>query len=516
MALAPRLDLRQKQSLVMTPQMQQAVKLLTLSNLEMQEYLREEIEKNPLLEQESEAASASAETDAITPVETPNSDSPDGDALDSGSDFGDDNIATADMLIAEGAGQSDQPLDSSAEDVFHHDCVNDGVSEAIGEIGGPVTGSAAGDGSLPDIEARHAETPSLADHLRQQAGTMLADADMFIAEMLISNIDENGYLQSSLHDIADQLGIGVSNVEAVLGVIHTMDPSGVGARDLAECLTIQAKEANRYDPAMERMLKNLDLVARRDIPRLKRICRLDEDDIIDMINELRAYQPRPGSIFANDMAAPVVPDVIISETHNGWKVQLNPANLPRILINRSYHSELVDGVQDKNSQTWLNECLADAQWLVRTLDQRQRTITKVATELVRRQEDFFKQGVAHLKPLTLREIAEKVEMHESTISRVTSNKYLTCERGVFELKYFFSSGISSSDGGDAVSSEAVKNALKTLIDNEDPKKILSDDKLVKMLGEQGYDLARRTVAKYREAMNLGSSVQRRRLKSGRV
>jgi RNA polymerase sigma-54 factor len=210
-----------------------------------------------------------------------------------------------------------------------------------------------------------------------------------------------------------------------------------------------------------------------------------------------------------------VPDVLISETVNGWKVQVNPATLPRVLINRSYHSELVDGVQDKLSRSWLNECMADAQWLVRTLDQRQRTITKVATELVRRQEEFFRHGVAHLKPLTLREIAEKVEMHESTISRVTSNKYLICERGVFELKYFFSSGISSADGGDAVSSEAVKDALKTLIDNEDPKKILSDDKLVALLKDQGYDLARRTVAKYREAMNLGSSVQRRRLKSGR-
>lgn len=511
MALAPRLDLRQKQSLVMTPQMQQAVKLLTLSNIEMQEFLREEIEKNPLLEQENEDASQQSESrDEIS------ADGPSADTIDNDAGFGEENIATADTLIAEGAGERDQPLDSSAEDVFHHDCPSDSMGADSAELGGTTSsGSMGSDDSLPDLEARHSEAVSLADHLRQQAGMMLSDAHLFVAEMLINNIDENGYLQGSLHDIADQLGTDIINVENVLSVIHSMDPSGVGARDLAECLTIQAKEADRYDPAMARMLKNLDLVARRDIARLKRICRVDEDDIIDMIEEIRGYQPRPGSIFADDVAAPIVPDVLVSESMNGWKVQVNPATLPRVLINRSYHSELVDGVQDKISRNWLNECMADAQWLVRTLDQRQRTITKVATELVRRQEEFFRHGVAHLKPLTLREIAEKVEMHESTISRVTSNKYLICERGVFELKYFFSSGISSADGGDAVSSEAVKDALKTLIDNEDPKKILSDDKLVTLLKDQGYELARRTVAKYREAMNLGSSVQRRRLKSGR-
>lgn len=496
----------------MTPQMQQAVKLLTLSNIEMQEFLREEIEKNPLLEQENEGSTQQSENHDDTPLRDDSA----ADGADNDGGFGDENIATADMLIAQGAGERDQPLDSSADDIFHHDCPSDGMGADGAELGAmPTSGSISGDDSLADLESRHSGAISLADHLRQQAGEMLSDAHLFVAEMLINNIDDNGYLQGNLYDIADQLGADISYVENVLSVIQSMDPSGVGARDLAECLTIQAKEADRYDPAMARMLKNLDLVARRDIARLKRICRLDEDDIIDMIEEIRGYQPRPGSIFANDVAAPIIPDVIVSETINGWKVQLNPATLPRVLINRSYHSELIEGVQDKISRTWLNECMADAQWLVRTLDQRQRTITKVATELVRRQEAFFRHGVAHLKPLTLREIAEKVEMHESTISRVTSNKYLICERGVFELKYFFSSGISSADGGDAVSSEAVKDALKTLIDNEDPKKILSDDKLVTLLKDQGYDLARRTVAKYREAMNLGSSVQRRRLKSGR-
>jgi len=424
MALTPRLDLRQKQSLVMTPQMQQAVKLLALSNLEMQDFLREEIEKNPLLEQESEGSRQSSDDDATSPASVTEPPS------DSDSSFSEEKVATADSLIAEGAAERDQPLDSSSEDVFHHDCVND----SIGEVGAPSSGGQMGsDASHTDIEARHTAEPSLADHLRQQAGAMLVDDNIFIAETIINSIDENGYLQTDTRDIAQQLGVATEQVENVLKVIQTMDPEGVGARDLAECLAIQAKEADRHDPAMARMLKNLDLVARRDIPRLKRICRVDEEDIVDMINELRNYQPRPGSMFSHDAATPVVPDILISETINGWKVQVNPATLPRILINRSYHSELVDGAQDKTSRAWLNECLTDAQWLVRTLDQRQRTITKVATELVRRQEEFFRHGISQLKPLTLREIAETVEMHESTISRVTSNKYLSCDRGVFFL-----------------------------------------------------------------------------------
>jgi RNA polymerase sigma-54 factor len=234
----------------------------------------------------------------------------------------------------------------------------------------------------------------------------------------------------------------------------------------------------------------------------------------DMIRELRGYDPKPGCRFGGEPAPAVTPDLFVAriptkDGGSGWGIEINAATLPRVLVNRRYYNELSRGPQDKTSKAWLSECLASANWLVKALDQRQRTIIKVATEIVKQQEAFFLHGVAHLKPLTLARVAEAIEMHESTVSRVTSNKYLSCARGQFELKYFFTSAIQAADGGDAVSAEAVKSALKALIANEG-KKILSDDTLVELLNAKGFDIARRTVAKYREAMGIGSSVQRRR------
>ncbi|MEO1046249.1 MAG: RNA polymerase factor sigma-54 [Pseudomonadota bacterium] len=509
MALGPRLDLRQKQSLVMTPQMQQAVKLLALSNLEMESYLNEALEKNPLLE--SEAVNDTPGQPAGESASGPAGDSGGDGAGDNGAEGGEPPSEGADTLIAAGAGEADAPLDSNSDvDVFHHDSASDMMGSSALGASGP-----GGSGEGADWENMLADSMTLQDHLREQMGAQVEGEDMLIADLIIGHVDDSGYLRADALALAQQLGTSVDRVEAVIARVQQCDPSGVGARSLSECMAIQAREADRYDPAMARLIDNLDLVARRDIARLKRICRVDEDDVIDMIAELRDYQPRPGAAFAGAAAAPVVPDVFVRARAGatGWHIEMNPATLPRLLINRRYHAELSEGIQDKASKAWLNECLNDASWLIRTLDQRQRTITKVATEIVKRQEGFFHEGVAQLKPLTLRQIADAIEMHESTISRVTSNKYLNCDRGTFELKYFFTTAIQSADGGEAVSSSAVKDALKTLIDNEDPKKILSDDKLVAMLKEQGYDIARRTVAKYREAMHLGSSVQRRREKA---
>jgi RNA polymerase sigma-54 factor len=287
------------------------------------------------------------------------------------------------------------------------------------------------------------------------------------------------------------------------------------SRTLAECLALQAKEADRYDPAMARLIANLDYLAKGNLAALKRICQVDDEDLADMIRELRAYDPKPGCRFAAaaERVEAVVPDVFVTKGQNGWAVELNSATLPRLLVNRVYYHELASGPQDKQSKAWLNECLQSANWLLKALDQRARTIVKVASEIVTRQDGFFRHGVSHLKPLTLRQIAETIGMHESTVSRVTSNKYLACERGLFELKYFFTSGIQSADGGDAASSEAVKSRIKALIAAEEPDAILSDDTLVDMLKGEGFDIARRTVAKYREAIGLGSSVQRRRQKA---
>jgi RNA polymerase sigma-54 factor len=289
----------------------------------------------------------------------------------------------------------------------------------------------------------------------------------------------------------------------------------VGARHLAECLGIQAREVDRYDPCMAALLDHLDLLARGQIAQLRRICNVDEEDMADMIRELRNYDPKPGLKYGGEPAMPVSPDIFVSRTRSGWQIELNSATLPRVLVDRRYHAELSAGAANRQSKAWVADCLASANWLVKALDQRARTIIKVATEIVKQQEGFFLQGVSHLKPLTLRTVADAIGMHESTVSRVTSNKYLSCERGFYELKYFFTSGVAGADGGEAVSAEAVKSQIAKLIADEG-EDILSDDKLVEVLNAKGFGLARRTVAKYREAIGLGSSVQRRRARALRA
>ena len=365
----------------------------------------------------------------------------------------------------------------------------------------------------PDFDSFAAPDASLQEHLMDQARAALSGMDLLIASQLIGQIDEAGYLEANLLATAHGLGVPLQDVERVLGVIHGFDPTGVGARSLSECLALQAKEADRHDPCMARLLANLDLLAKGALPQLRRICGVDEEDMADMIAELRGYDPKPGLRFSGASAAPVTPDLFIRPTSDGWAIEINSATLPRVLVNRSYYVELASGPQDKNSKAWLADCLASANWLVKALDQRQKTIIKVASEILRQQEEFFRKGVAHLKPLTLKAVADAIGMHESTVSRVTSNKYLSCPRGLYELKYFFSSGVSAASGDGAVSAEAVKSHIKALISAEDPQAILSDDTLVDLLRAKGMDIARRTVAKYREAMGIGSSVQRRRQKA---
>jgi RNA polymerase sigma-54 factor len=482
MSLAPRLDLRQSQSLVMTPQLQQAIKLLALSNLEVEAFIAEEIEKNPLLD-------GGAETSIATPQP------------DDGDGFEARDPASADELIAKGAGEADAPLDADfAQDTFHHDGPTDGITS----IGG---------GEDIDFDSFACAAGSLCDHLMQQAGEAFSGVDLAIATQIIDAIDEAGYLTVSPIDIARRLTLSLAEVEAVLGRIQTFDPVGVGARSLSECLMLQAKEADRYDPCMALLLDNLELLALGRIAQLQRICGVDDEDMSDMIRELRSYDPKPGLKFGESRIEAVVPDVFIYEVPKGWRVEINSASLPRVLVDRRYYAELSSGAQDKASKAWLSECLQSANWLIKALDQRQQTIIKVATELVKQQEGFFRTGVSALRPLTLKAVADVVGLHESTISRVTSNKYLSCPRGVFELKYFFTSGVASSEGGEAASALAVKAAIKALIADEAADAVLSDDTLVDLLRDKGFDLARRTVAKYREAIGIGSSVQRRRARA---
>jgi len=500
MALGPRLDLRQSQQLVMTPQLQQAIRLLALSNLEVESFIAEEIEKNPLLESGSggdeEAHAEVSEPEVML-----------GEA---------EEPATVDLLVRDGDAAADAPLDIDYDsETFHQDSAADsmrGMDGGLGLEGISTSSTAGGDGA--DYEEFASGSISLHEHLSAQAGTALSGKDLIIAGQIIDQIEETGYFAGSLLELAQRLGVPLYEVERVLAIVQTFDPAGVGARSLAECLAIQAKEANRYDPAMARLIDNLDYVAKGNLAALKRICGVDDEDLGDMIRELRAYDPKPGCRFTQgDQVDAIVPDVFVGRRGTGWAIELNSATLPKLLVNRSYYAELATGPQNKQSKAWLSDCLASANWLLKALDQRARTIIKVSTEIVKLQDGFFRHGVAHLRPLTLRQVAEAIGMHESTVSRVTSNKYLSCDRGLFELKYFFTSGIQSSDGGDAVSAEAVKSHIKALILAESPRAILSDDQLVDLLRAKGFDIARRTVAKYREAMGIGSSVQRRRQKA---
>ena len=508
MALGPRLDLRQTQSLVMTPQLQQAIKLLALSNLEIETFIGEALEANPLLDV-GETAPAVAEAVEL-PEEVRRT------SLES---------SPVDSLIGEGRAADDRPLDIDPTALDRDRDTGDAWSESgsdfdRGDWGGDSRITMGEDG--PSIDERAGGDETLVEHLEAQIGTATGDVRLAaIARYLIGQLDDAGYLAIPLRDVADDLGLALGEVEAGLALVQTLDPTGVGARSLGECIALQAQEADRYDPAMARMIDNLDLVARGDIARIKRICGVDDEDLADMLAELKGYDPKPGLRFGGGVGAPVTPDILISaRADGGWDIALSQATLPRLIVNRSYYVELRGSCTDKPSKGWLSEKLADANWLIKALDQRQKTILKVAAEIVRQQDGFFRHGVSHLKPLTLRAVAETIGMHESTVSRVTSNKYLQCERGLFELKYFFTSGVArvgaSGEGGDgegAVSAQAVKAAIRSLIEAEDPKAILSDDALVELLRAKGFDLARRTVAKYREAIGLGSSVQRRRQKA---
>lgn len=505
MALGPRLDLRQSQSLVMTPQLQQAIKLLALSNLEIETFIGDALESNPLLDA-GEIAREQGE--------------PTSDAGDS--DFADAPAApTSDDLISAGQGEADAPLDIDAGALDRDKDTGDRTDGRTDSGDWSAAGGSGASAELPDLENRSGDTPSLIDHLDRQIGMAARDdQSAFIARHLSGLLDEAGYLSANVPEVGALLGVDPEAVEEALTLLQSCEPTGVGARSLSECLALQAIEADRFDPAMEVLIANLELIAKGNVAQLKRICGVDDEDFADMLGELRCYNPKPGLEFGGGHLAPIVPDVLITATKNakgvvgeGWDIKLNEETLPRLVVNRDYYVEVRGGCTDKESKAWLSEKLADANWLLKALDQRQKTILKVSSEIVKQQDGFFRRGVSQLKPLTLRTVAEAIEMHESTVSRVTSNKYLHCDRGTFELKYFFTSGVGAgADGEGGASSEAVKARIKALTDGEEPKKILSDDKLVEMLKGEGFDLARRTVAKYREAIGIGSSVQRRRQK----
>lgn len=496
MALSAKLQLRQAQSLVMTPQLLQSIRLLQLTHLELERFIDDEIEKNPLLERDE-----AREGGEPAPAEAPSGE------VETGVDrMFDSADATAETI-------SDR-LDTSLENVFPDDA---GPAERLSpDLAAQWTSASGGGGSGEgfDIEDMAAGRATLSDHVGEQIALAFRDpADRLIARDLADALDEAGYLRVELADVADRLGTGLATVERVLGVCQSFEPAGLFARDLAECLALQLEARDRLDPAMAAMLANLELVARRDFAQLRRLCGVDNDDLVDMLGELRRLDPRPGVAFTGGTADIVVPDVIVRQASDGsWAIDLNPETLPRVLVNQSYFASVSRHAASEAERTFLADCMQSANWLTRSLDQRARTILKVAGEIVRQQDGFLMHGIRHLRPLNLRTVAEAIGMHESTVSRVTANKYMMTPRGVFELRYFFSVAIASAEGGDAHSSEAVRDRIRELIDGEKPADVLSDDAIVDILRKGGVDIARRTVAKYREGMSIPSSVQRRREK----
>jgi RNA polymerase sigma-54 factor len=500
MALTQRLQIRQSQALVMTPQLMQAIKLLQLSNLDLAAYVEAELERNPLLERDADGEGAAAKAG-------------DGDATD----------AVAQGGASAAAEFADSDHEESREDPVDDGSVDESAPAHPRLADMPAGYSQWGATANPhnddyNLEAFVSAEPSLADWLREQVTLAITDPiQRMIGYYLVDLVDESGYIVGDLAAAAEKLGTGLAEVEAVLAILQTFEPAGICARDLAECLASQLKDRNRYDPAMAALIGRLDLVARRDYGALKKICGVGDEDLAEMVAELRRLNPKPGLAFGSTIVQPVVPDVFVRATPDGaWLVELNSDTLPKVLVNQTYYAKVSANARRDAEKSYLTDCLQNATWLVRALDQRARTILKVANEIVRQQDAFFARGVEHLRPLNLKTVAEAISMHESTVSRVTANKYIATSRGIFELKYFFTSAIAGAHGGEAHSAEAVRHRIRQLIDAEAASDILSDDTIVDRLREAGIDIARRTVAKYRESMRIPSSVQRRREKQAAI
>ena len=512
MSMAAKLQMRQSQGLAVTPQLLQSIRLLQLSHLELERFIADEVEKNPLLSRDASVL----DQGTISHSDEMN---------DQGFESTPRDLASTQLetSAAELSSNLDAPLDNVfADDGGTHELIapdlavqwkntsNNGPSAGSNSVSGGASGN-----DWSDILEQTLTAPkTLKSVLEGQIPLLrLSLPDVAIAASLLDCLDENGYLTESADTLADQMGVETDMVNRVLDQLQMLEPYGVFARDLADCLALQLRVKDRLDPAMQALLDHLPMLAKRDFKSLEAICGVNTDDLLDMLSEIRNCDPKPGAAFAQEGSEPVVPDVLISTAPDGsWKIELNPAALPRVLVDRDYYATVLPHCRKDNEREFMTECLQSAGWLERSLDQRAKTILKVATEIIRQQDGFLTLGVNHLRPMSLRSLAEKVGMHESTISRVTMNKFMHTPRGLFELRYFFTISIASADGSDAHSAESVRHKIKALIDAESVKKVLSDDAIVDQLRAQKIDIARRTVAKYRESLNIPSSVERRREK----
>ncbi len=509
MALSNKLVMRQGQSMVLTPQLLQAIKLLQMPNAELAAFIEGELERNPLLERADDmpAMEGPGEIDGAEPPPA---------AVEPG-DWASDSLESDPVALAQNLGtEIDNAFDPDRAATPLERAPPPDESRGLSATSWTGVAGRGGEEGAPDLEAYVAAPVSLSEHLTRQAMVVLREpVDRMIATALIDALDEAGYLTESVEEIAERLGARLSYVEAILRRLQALEPTGVFARSLAECLSLQLIERNRFDPAMRALVENLSLLARRDLPALRRACGVDDEDLADMIGEIKRLDPKPGRAFGAMVEPPAIPDVFVSAApDNSWRVELNSEALPRVLVNEIYAAKIKRGASREEDRQYLSSNLQTANWLTKSLEQRARTILNVASEIVRRQDSFLVNGVAGLRPLNLKAVADSIGVHESTVSRATSNKFIQTPRGLFEMKYFFTTSIASvsNSASQAHSAESVRFKIKQMIDAEDPREVLSDDLIVARLRSADIVVARRTVAKYRDSLRIPSSVDRRREK----
>ncbi len=479
MAIEMRQQMKMTQQLVMTPQLQQAIKLLQLSRLELQDVVRQELEENPILDEVTE----------LDEIKEP-------EQIELNEKEAEPELAATDFQEVR-AGEETRDAD--------WDSYLDGYNYAAGE-------QYFDDDERPSFENLLTKKSTLADHLTWQLGlTKLTDEQMVVGTEIIGNIDEDGYLRASVADIAIACGVEECFVEGVLGRIHEFDPVGVGARNLQECLLLQVVSLGMGGSLVEAVLKNhLKDLESRKYKQAARVLGVEINDILAAARIIAELDPKPGRMFGQDDVQYISADIFVYKVGTEYVVTLNEEGLPNLRINPLYATDAKSGRQmDAKAEEYISEKMRSAMWLIKSIQQRQRTIYKVAKSLVKFQRDFLEHGIQYLKPLVLRDIADDIGMHESTISRVTTSKYMQTPQGLFELKYFFNSGISTNEG-DFIASESVKSKIKEIVEGEDPRKPYSDQRLVELLSSHNINIARRTITKYREMLRIGSSSERKR------
>ncbi|MEZ5691316.1 MAG: RNA polymerase factor sigma-54 [Rickettsiales bacterium] len=491
-ANAPKLELRQGQSLIMTQSLQQSIKLLQCNSLELREFVEQALEENPFLSQD-EISSSEEKID-----------SDDNKAKES-SEEEDDNIKASDEN--HDVGEWSEDWDDSYD--IDRDNINYSQESSAN------SSSYNSDEYNKTIEDNPANSLSLREHMLNQLQIEINDpTEKLIGAYLIDLLDESGYIKDDPTQISEVLGVEVKEIENILESLKKFDPTGVCAKDLKECLSLQLREKGRFDPAIEKLLNNLDLLADSKFDELRKKCGVDKEDLKDMISEIRALNPKPSSNFIHEVTQAIEPDIFVRRlTDDSWHIELNMNNFPKVMVNKRFYKTVSEKTKNKKDKEYLSEKFNSANWLIKALEQRAQTMLKVSGELIKQQDAFFRLGVRYLKPMTLKDIAAATDYHESTISRVTNGKFLTCQRGTFELKYFFTSSLTRAQGsGDNFSSQSVKHLIAEMIEKEELNNILLDDDIVEKLKENNINIARRTVAKYRESLSIPSSAKRKRIK----